>query len=153
MNRLIAAKSILIVPVFVQTFALFRQLNLMFYEQKNTNRPMIVVANQNHIRQGGWYGCYYNDMDVSYPAISPDFHTASRLALCKAFIAKAVWDLPTTRDLLDAVRHRPTLRRLCSWETPAKVLSESTFSRAFTTFAEDQLPQRIQEAMVKAYPH
>ena len=36
---------------------------------------------------------------------------ASRLALRKAFIAKAVWDFPTTRDLIDAVRHRPTLRR------------------------------------------
>jgi hypothetical protein len=75
---------------------------------------------------------------------------ASRLAMCKAFIAKAVWDFPTTRDLLDAVRHRPTLRRLCGWETLAKVPSESTFSRAFTAFAEDQLPQRIQEAMIQA---
>jgi hypothetical protein len=27
---------------------------------------------------------------------------ASRLALCKAFIAKAVWDFSTTRDLIDA---------------------------------------------------
>jgi len=74
----------------------------------------------------------------------------SRLAMCKAFIAKAVWDFPTTRDLIDAVRHRPTLRRLCGWEMLAKVPSESTFSRAFTAFAEDQLPQRIQEAMIQA---
>ena len=37
----------------------------------------------------------------------------SRLAMCKAFIAKAVWDFSTTRDLIDAVRHRTTLRRLC----------------------------------------
>ena len=29
-----------------------------------------------------------------------------RLALCKAYIAKAVWDFATTRDLIDAVRHR-----------------------------------------------
>ena len=27
-----------------------------------------------------------------------------RLALCKAFIAKAVWDFPTTGALIDAVR-------------------------------------------------
>jgi len=74
----------------------------------------------------------------------------SRLALCKAFIAKAIWDFPTTRDLIDAVRHRPTLRRLCGWETLAAVPSESTFSRAFAGFAEDELPQRIQEAMIKA---
>jgi hypothetical protein len=70
--------------------------------------------------------------------------------LFKAFIAKAVWDFPTTRDLIDAVRHRPTLRRLCGWEMLAKVPSESTFSRAFTAFAKDQLPQRIQEAMIQA---
>ena len=72
----------------------------------------------------------------------------SRLAMCKAFIAKAVWDFPTTRDLIDAVRHRPTLRRLCGWETLKEVPSESTFSRAFAAFAEDELPQRIQEAMI-----
>jgi hypothetical protein len=60
-----------------------------------------------------------------------------RLALCKAFIAKAVWDFPTTRMLIDAVRHRPTLRRLCGWETLAEVPCEATFSRAFAVFAKD----------------
>ena len=70
-----------------------------------------------------------------------------RLAVCKAFVEKAVWDFPTPRDLIDAVGHRPTLRRLCGWETLGEIPGESTFSRAF---AEDQLPQRIQEAMIKA---
>jgi len=73
-----------------------------------------------------------------------------RLALCKAFIAKAVWDFPTTSALIDAIRHRPTLRRLCGWETLGEVPGESTFSRAFAAFAEDQLPQRIHDAMIKA---
>jgi hypothetical protein len=72
----------------------------------------------------------------------------SRLALCKAFIAKAHWDFPTTRDLIDAVRHRPALRRLCGWETLKAVPSESTFSRAFAVFAGNELPQHIQEAMI-----
>jgi len=74
-----------------------------------------------------------------------------RLSLCKAFIAKAVWDFPTTSALIDAVRHRPTLRRLCGWETLAEIPGESTFSRAFAAFAEDQLPQRLQEAMIKEH--
>jgi hypothetical protein len=52
-----------------------------------------------------------------------------RLSLCKAFIAKAVWDFPTTSALIDAVLHRPTLRRLCGWETLAEIPGESTFSR------------------------
>jgi len=73
-----------------------------------------------------------------------------RLALCKAFIAKAVWDFPTTSALIDAVRHRPTLRRLCGWETLGEVPGESTFSRAFTAFAQDELPQSIHQAMLKA---
>jgi hypothetical protein len=42
---------------------------------------------------------------------------SDRLALCKAFIAKAVWDFPTTRALIDRIRHSPALRRLCGWET------------------------------------
>lgn len=75
----------------------------------------------------------------------------NRLSLCQAFIAKAVWNFSTTRDLIDAIRHRPTLRRLCGWETLCAVPSEATFSRAFAAFAQDALPQRIQEAMVKAH--
>jgi len=74
-----------------------------------------------------------------------------RLALCKAFIAKSVWDFPTTRDLIDAVRHRPALRRLCGWESLGEVPSEATFSRAFAAFAADELPQRIHEATVKEH--
>jgi len=74
-----------------------------------------------------------------------------RLALCKAFIAKAVWDFPTTRDLIDAVRHRPTLRRLCGWETLGDIPCEATFSRAFAAFAKNALPQSIHQAMLKTH--
>jgi hypothetical protein len=38
----------------------------------------------------------------SYRWVGNGCPPASRLALCKAFIAKAVWDFPTTRDLIDA---------------------------------------------------
>jgi hypothetical protein len=74
-----------------------------------------------------------------------------RLALCKAFIAKAVWDFPTTRDLIDALRHRPALRRLCGWESLGEVPSEATFSRAFDAFAQDGLPQRLHEVLLKTH--
>ena len=37
---------------------------------------------------------------------------ADRNALARAFVAKAVWDLPTTVALLDRLRYDPTLRRL-----------------------------------------
>ena len=73
-----------------------------------------------------------------------------RLALCKAFIAKAVWNFPTTRILIDAVRHGPTLRRLCGWETLGDIPSEATFSHAFAAFARDEAPQAIHQATLKA---
>ena len=47
--------------------------------------------------------------------------------------------------------YRPTLRRLCGWETLAEVPSEATFSRAFAVFATDGLPQIIHMAMVKQH--
>ncbi len=47
----------------------------MNYEEKNTNRPMVVVEQQNHIRHGGWYGHYNNGMDVASQSFSWDFHS------------------------------------------------------------------------------
>ena len=72
--------------------------------------------------------------------------------LCKENkIPIVVFALSRPGNLIDAVRHRPTLRRLCGWETLKEVPSESTFSRVFAAFAEDQLPQRIQDAMIKKH--
>lgn len=74
-----------------------------------------------------------------------------RVWLAHAFIAKHVYQFPPTAALIEALRSRPTLRRLCGWECPGDILSEPTFSRAFAMFAHDQLPQRIHENMVKAH--
>jgi len=38
---------------------------------------------------------------------------ADRNALARAFVARAVWDLPTTRALIDRLPCDPTPRRLC----------------------------------------
>lgn len=72
-----------------------------------------------------------------------------RVWLLHAFIAKTVYGFGTTELLLDALRTRATLRRLCGWETSSAIPSSSTFSRAFAQFAQDQLPQQIHEALIK----
>jgi hypothetical protein len=71
-----------------------------------------------------------------------------RAWLVHAFIAKAVYQFPTTRALLDALQARPALRRLCGWESPSDIPHESTFSRALAAFAHDELPQKIHQTMV-----
>ncbi len=39
-----------------------------------------------------------------------------RTALVYAFVAKAILNLPTTRDLMDRLRVDEALRRFCGWE-------------------------------------
>ena len=72
-----------------------------------------------------------------------------RAALARAFLAKAVLDVPTTRGLVERLRAEATLRRLCGWERMGAVPSEATFSRAFGEFAESDLPGRLHEALLE----
>jgi transposase len=72
-----------------------------------------------------------------------------RAALARAFVAKTVIGLPTTSMLIDRLAVDKRLRRLCGWERPGQVPSESTFSRAFAEFAESELPSRVHEALIK----
>jgi hypothetical protein len=74
-----------------------------------------------------------------------------RVWLAHAFIAKHVYQFPTTSALIDALKSRPLLRQLCGWESSGEIPSDPTFSRAFALFAEDQLPQQIHEHIVKTF--
>jgi len=72
-----------------------------------------------------------------------------RAAIARAFVAKAVYDMPTTRVLLDRLATDVSLRRICGWESKRAVPSESVFSRAFAEFAATQLTQRVHEALIR----
>jgi len=74
-----------------------------------------------------------------------------RLSIFKAFVAKSVYNFPTTKLLIDNILSSPSLRRLCGWETRGEVPSESTFSRAFKEFSQAGLPQEIHEVMIKEH--
>jgi hypothetical protein len=72
-----------------------------------------------------------------------------RHALARAFVAKAVLDLPTTSGLIERLAVDATLRRLCGYERASQVPSEGTFSRSFAEFANCSLPARVHEALIK----
>lgn len=74
-----------------------------------------------------------------------------RVWLLHSFIAKEVYQFATREALVEALKARPTLRRLCGWETTDAIPSLSTFCRAFAQFAADELPQQIHEALVKQH--
>jgi len=73
-----------------------------------------------------------------------------RAALATAFMAKAVMNLPTTRDLIGRLRVDAALRRFCGWTSARALPHESKFSRAFAEFAETELPQQLHEAVIAA---
>ena len=74
---------------------------------------------------------------------------AERAALARSFIAKAVFNRPTTRLLIDLLSADTRLRRLCGWQRAGEVPSESTFSRAFAEFAGSALPSRRHDALIE----
>src|SRR6202166_4222176 len=74
--------------------------------------------------------------------------TKDRAALATAFMAKAILNLPTTRDLISRLRVDEALRRFCGWSSIQALPHESKFSRAFAEFAETELPQQLHEAVI-----
>ena len=73
---------------------------------------------------------------------------ADRAAMARAFIAKAVFDISTTRALIERLAIDALLCRLCGWSRATALPSEATFSRAFSDFADSALPSRLHEALI-----
>jgi len=71
-------------------------------------------------------------------------------AIARAFVAKAVYNLSDTRQLLDRLANDVSLRRICGWSRRSDIPHESQFSRAFASFAASQLPQRLHAALIEA---
>lgn len=71
-----------------------------------------------------------------------------RRAMARSFVAKAVFNMSTTRQLLDRLSVDISLRRICGWESQREIPHESQFSRAFADFAASELPQRLHAALI-----
>jgi hypothetical protein len=72
-----------------------------------------------------------------------------RTALATAFIAKAILNLPNTRDLMSRLRVDEGLRALCGWGSARQIPHESKFSRPYAEFAATQLPQQLHAAVIE----
>ncbi len=74
-----------------------------------------------------------------------------REQIARAFIAKSVYNLQTTRDLIDRLHIDRTLRMLCGWRYSNGIPSESKFSRVFKELSDLQIAQKTHERFVKEY--
>ena len=86
-----------------------------------------------------------------YAGCLPGRPQEDRVAIARAFVAKMVYNMATTRLLLDRLASDSKVRRLCGWERKGEVPSESTFSRAFAEFAGSRLPERVHQALIEQH--
>lgn len=95
-------------------------------------------------------------IEIEKHVSSPLYHWMGRTPedrqpIARAFVAKAVYDLPTTRMLVDMLHTMPNLRMICGFVRKSDIPSESTFSRAFAEFAGDDLGRKVHDALVEAH--
>jgi len=72
-----------------------------------------------------------------------------RSAIARSFVAKMIYNMDSTRALLERLDTDKNLRRICGWESKGFIPSESTFSRAFAEFANSELPNQVHDALIK----
>ena len=71
-----------------------------------------------------------------------------RSPIARAFVAKAVLDIPTTEALIDRLQSDLSLRRICGFQSVFEVPGAWTFSRAFAEFAELNLPDTAHNLLI-----
>jgi Transposase domain (DUF772)/Transposase DDE domain len=72
-----------------------------------------------------------------------------RAKIARAFLAKAIFNIPNTRALLDRLAHDEVLRRLCGWEQAVQIPDETVFSRAFAELAHSEFAQQVHAAVIE----
>jgi hypothetical protein len=74
-----------------------------------------------------------------------------RVEIARAMIAKSVYNMQTTRDLIDRLKSDRVLRVLCGWRYKSDIPSEAKFSRVFKELSDLQIAQKTHEKFVEEY--
>jgi hypothetical protein len=74
-----------------------------------------------------------------------------REEMARAFIAKQVYNLQTTRELIDRLTIDRTLRLLCGWRHCNEIPSESKFSRVFKEFSQQSIATKAHDVFIENY--
>ena len=74
-----------------------------------------------------------------------------RKEIARAFIAKAVYNLQTTRDLIDRLKVDRVLRVICGWRYAHNIPSEAKFSRVAKELASSKIAAKAHQAFIEEY--
>lgn len=88
---------------------------------------------------------------LTHPAPSVGAPAKDRARLARAFVVKHALNLPTTKALRARLLADVPLCRICGWDSPGQVPSESTFSRTFARFADLGLAELVHAQRVREW--
>lgn len=71
-----------------------------------------------------------------------------RIPIARSFIAKIIFKITHTKDLIRNLKADKQLRVICGWDSSDIIPSESKFSRAFHEFAETSLSDKVHQALI-----
>ena len=74
-----------------------------------------------------------------------------REEMARAFVAKQVYNIQTTRDLIERLKIDRTLRVICGWRYHSEVPSESKFSRVFKEFSQQSIATKAHDVFIEKY--
>ena len=74
-----------------------------------------------------------------------------REEMARSFIAKSVYNMQTTRDLIDRLKIDRTLRVLCGWRYAKDIPSEAKFSRVFDELSELRIAEKTHQQFIQEY--
>lgn len=74
-----------------------------------------------------------------------------RIEIARSMIAKSVYNLQTTRDLIDRLKSDRTLRVICGWRYLRDIPSEPKFSRVFKELSNLKIAQKTHEKFIEEY--
>jgi len=93
----------------------------------------------------------FAEIEKSINVVSVTNPPKDREEIARAFIAKSVYNLQTTRDLIDRLHIDRTLRILCGWRYKSDIPSESKFSRVFKELSKQAVAQKTHEKFIATY--
>jgi len=93
----------------------------------------------------------FAEIEKNITVISITNPPKDREECARAFIAKSVYNIQTTRDLIDRLHCDRILRILCGWRYKTDIPSESKFSRVFKELSDLNIATQTHEKFVQAY--
>lgn len=72
----------------------------------------------------------------------------NRSQIARALVAKIIFKIPHTKQLIEILNNDTRLKVICGWEKHSRIPDKSVFSRVFAEFARLNLPERVHQSLI-----